>query len=362
MKSWDIWGVLSLLALGILCACGVPGVPLPPSLNLPQPVSDLAATRKANEVTLTWTVPRETTDRATLKHLGTTRICRSAGPQPMTRCEQEIGKVAASAVPKSAKLEFADTLPAGLQQEDPTGVVRYAIETDNDDGRTAGLSNQATAPLAPTLPPPTNAHAQVTPAAIDLSLDVASAPALSGLAYSVRAYRQVKSENAAPVVINSPPQSAVGGRMQLSDPNFEWEKTYVYRFAIVTDVTEQGTTAATVEGAQSAPLEVFAHDIFPPAAPSGVQAVYTPPVAGQRASIDLTWTPNTESDLAGYNVYRRETGGVETKITTELLQTPAFRDTSVEPGKTYFYSISAVDLRGNESERSAETSESVPRD
>jgi fibronectin type 3 domain-containing protein len=43
------------------------------------------------------------------------------------------------------------------------------------------------------------------------------------------------------------------------------------------------------------------------------------------------------------------------------VKTPAFRDTKVEGGKTYFYSVSAVDARGNESGRSEEASETVPR-
>jgi hypothetical protein len=39
---------------------------------------------------------------------------------------------------------------------------------------------------------------------------------------------------------------------------------------------------------------------------------------------------------------------------------PAFRDARVVSGNTYFYSVSAVDLRGNESGRSEVASESVP--
>ncbi len=34
--------------------------------------------------------------------------------------------------------------------------------------------------------------------------------------------------------------------------------------------------------------------------------------------------------------------------------------TTVAPGKTYLYSVSAVDARGNESPRSAEAREAVP--
>ena len=48
------------------------------------------------------------------------------------------------------------------------------------------------------------------------------------------------------------------------------------------------------------------------------------------------------------------------KMNSELVRTPAFRDMQVVPGKTYFYSVSAVDERGNESGRSEEASESVP--
>jgi len=42
------------------------------------------------------------------------------------------------------------------------------------------------------------------------------------------------------------------------------------------------------------------------------------------------------------------------------VKSPAFRDMNVTPGHTYFYSVSAIDVRGNESAHSAEASESVP--
>jgi len=74
----------------------------------------------------------------------------------------------------------------------------------------------------------------------------------------------------------------------------------------------------------------------------------------------LIWAPDTQSDLAGYNVYRHEPGAPEQKINSEMVKTPAYRDMNVSPGRTYFYSVSAVDVRGNESAHSAEASESVP--
>ena len=76
--------------------------------------------------------------------------------------------------------------------------------------------------------------------------------------------------------------------------------------------------------------------------------------------MDLIWAPDTDADLAGYNIYRHEEGAPPVKINSEVVKTPAFRDTTVAGDKKYFYSVSAVDLRGNESAHSEETSETVP--
>ena len=45
--------LLALIGAALLLAgCGAPGAPQPPSLQLPSPVADLAATRKGDKVTL----------------------------------------------------------------------------------------------------------------------------------------------------------------------------------------------------------------------------------------------------------------------------------------------------------------------
>ena len=98
---------------------------------------------------------------------------------------------------------------------------------------------------------------------------------------------------------------------------------------------------------------------FPPAVPTGLQAVFLR--VGQSPFVDLIWSPDTEADLAGYNVYRREENGEPAKLTSEPVKAPASRDRNEQSGKQYFYSVSAVDVRGNESARSEEASERVPR-
>jgi len=70
---------LIFVSLAVLGACGSPGEPLPPSLELARPVSDLRALRKGNTVILTWTAPTSTTDRHNIRHPGPTEICRASG-------------------------------------------------------------------------------------------------------------------------------------------------------------------------------------------------------------------------------------------------------------------------------------------
>jgi len=145
------------------------------------------------------------------------------------------------------------------------------------------------------------------------------------------------------------------GQVELTDRNFEWEKTYAYIVTPITWVETQpnGKRLYSVPGDSAPPVEVVTHDIFPPAVPTGLQAVYT---SGEQKTIDLTWAPNTDADLAGYNVYRRVSDGTFAKLNTDLVKTPTYRDPVAAPGE-YTYVVTAVDLRGNESAKSATASE-----
>ena len=69
----------------LLAGCAQTGPPLPPSLELPKPPTDLRATRKGNRVTLTWSEPMLTTDRQSVRSIGPTLVCRSFDPE-ITTC------------------------------------------------------------------------------------------------------------------------------------------------------------------------------------------------------------------------------------------------------------------------------------
>ena len=147
------------------------------------------------------------------------------------------------------------------------------------------------------------------------------------------------------------------GIMHFTDSGLEWEKTYLYRVTGVS-IVKRDDSEVQVEGDDSPPVRIVAHDVFPPSVPGGLQAVYSG--EGQKPFIDLIWAPVTNADLAGYNIYRSQASEPALKLNSELVKSPSYRDSAVASGKTYTYSVSAVDVRGNESQRSEATSESVP--
>jgi hypothetical protein len=74
--------------------------------------------------------------------------------------------------------------------------------------------------------------------------------------------------------------------------------------------------------------------------------------------IVVTWPPNTDSDLAGYHVYRAtNSAGPWTRVTTDCLgRTAYFRNTALNASTLYYYRATAVDSSGNESAASAASS------
>ena len=353
----------------LLSSCAQIAPPVPPSLELPKVVGDLKAVRKGDKVYLRWTQPAQTTDGESVDHLGKTQICRSFDGSS-AQCEK-VGEVSPAQNPKASttnakpsgrEVNYTDTLPAELQQ-DAKKIFSYSISAENESGRSAGLSNHVQIPAALTLPAPADFKAQPTADGIALGWSAVSpSPEFHG---SYRIYRQQEGSATSLVAGELPMDPA---STQFVDHGFEWGKTYSYRITVVTEVAggmhacgnppKDCASVFLVEGDDSPTVKVLANDVFPPAVPSGLQAVYSG--EGQKPFIDLLWAPDTEGDMAGYNVYRREDGGTAARLNSEPVKTSAYRDSTVQPGTKYFYLITAVDLRGNESGRSEEASEQVP--
>ncbi len=97
------------------------------------------------------------------------------------------------------------------------------------------------------------------------------------------------------------------------------------------------------------PEELLVHfrDATPPAAPNG----FTGHANGGK--VELSWNPNQEADLAGYNLYR-DTLKLNTAPLTETSYTDPPGSSGLSNGE-YEYSVTAVDTSENESEKAPTT-------
>src|SRR3954465_11710293 len=334
----------------LLVGCGQPGVPQPPSLHLPVPVKDLRATRVGEKVTLAWTVPYETTDREAIRKPGMMRVCRTVTAQD--ECGKNLGEVSAKQGAELSREDhplvasFTDTLTPELHEK-PLAQAIYTIEALNDSGKSAGFGNRVDVPLVPTTAPPhaVNATVEADGVHIHIPPQAMQSEPDARIQYWYQVTRtNVPAGNGTPDLIGEVP--AIGD-VNIVVRTAAGEKQYAYIVTPITWVETQanGKRLYSVPGESAEGVEVATHDVFPPAVPTGLQAVYS---AGEQRTIDLTWAPNTDADLAGYNVYRLAADGTFAKINNELAKTPTYRDAVNAPGE-FVYAVSAVDLRGNES-------------
>ena len=107
------------------------------------------------------------------------------------------------------------------------------------------------------------------------------------------------------------------------------------------------------ESDPSPEVSITPRDTFAPGAPTGVRA------AAGVDSIELSWEGIQEEDLAGYRVYRAPPGQEFEKL-ADVPLIPTYSDRAAEHGKTYRYSVTALDRAGNESPKSAVAEAAIP--
>lgn len=101
------------------------------------------------------------------------------------------------------------------------------------------------------------------------------------------------------------------------------------------------------------PIDVD-YETHAPAQPQGLTA------EGRQAAVKLSWTANTEEDLAGYMVLRAEKGTDQWNTIARKLTSTEYVDNTCRQGVAYDYRVKAIDKAENQSEcsetASAETS------
>jgi len=386
--GWLLLFVFALLAAG----CASPGEPVERKPPVPEEVSDLGAEQADNSVVLTFTLPTETADHRSLEQSPAVEIFRDFEPAAAATAASSVS------APAPAHLTLHTTIPAAvvdnfvaggrfrypdpLQPEDftqhPDSVVVYVVRTSISAKKESADSNAFALHIYPAPDPIDDLRGQVTHSGIELAwtapkkTPVGPAPPIasygiyraeSQTAPSAAGSASASGENAEAVpraeTAKAPAPAMKIGEVQSTnylDTQFELGKTYIYTVRSVVKYDR-----GEIESADSNPATVLARDVTAPAAPQGLLTVYVPAQGNVPAHIELSWAISPETDLAGYNIYRSEQAGVPgTRINSELLLTPAFTDMNAVPGRTYFYSVTAVDRSGNESPPSTAVSGTVP--
>jgi hypothetical protein len=134
---------------------------------------------------------------------------------------------------------------------------------------------------------------------------------------------------------------------EFTDERLEWgaERCYTVR-------TVHLYEGLAVESNAPVPVCQKLVDTFPPAAPTGLQAL------ASEGAVSLIWDRNEEPDLAGYIVWRGTTPQAMTAVTQAPIVETTFRD-EVDRGVRYVYAVQAVDKAANGSALSASVQEAA---
>ena len=356
--------VLFILS-AFLVGCGAPGDPTPPSPPVATSIVDLSARQAGDGVQLTFSMPTKTVRGERLVQPPAIEVLR--------------GALKPDGSPNLKSLQVVETIPGELaaryQSDDHVQIVTpvtpsdnraisgitfvYAIRTRASRKRTSTDSNPVVVRVYPVPAGVGRLTAKLTENSIDLSWPAVTQTS-GGEPITVSEYhiyrgeldpRRYDPEASAADILHEKflvPLALLNrsDSPEYHDVQFDFGKIYLYIVRSVTTVAGN-----PLESNDSDPLVLKTIDTFAPATPSGLVAtVVENPAPTSSVEVDLSWAISTESDLAGYRLYRSERENDKGELLTQdLLLSPAYRDTSVQSGHRYWYSVTAVDRSSNES-------------
>jgi hypothetical protein len=362
----------------ILClsGCAAPGEPVPPQPVVPEAVTDLAARQSGDAVVLTFTLPKNSTERQPLAESPAIEIFRALESPGEKTAPENTPRALVYTIPSAlvdtylagGQVRFADPLKPEAVAAYAGGQAVYTVRTRASKKKDSADSNVSAVRIYPVAVAIADLIAQVTKEAVVLTWTppekTTSGAALEAPA-GYRVYRALVETGSEAEAAANPGGPKLAGPLALvgvtpappyRDTQFEFGRTYVYTVRSVAQY-ENGS----VESADSRVAIVAPRNTFPPAAPQGLAIVLVPATPQEPAHLELSWAISPEADVAGYNIYRGgEVGAPGARLNRDLLLTPVFRDMPGVPGRTYFYRVTAVDRAGNESAPSVPVSSAVP--
>jgi hypothetical protein len=370
-----------LFSIFILYGCAAPGEPLERKPPTPDPVTDLNASQSGNDVILTFTLPRDSVERREIQKPISVNVYRNFEPVPPANSSAVVAPANPTlllTIPPAmvdrymvqGRVRFVDSLRA--EDLAPGGrEAVYLVRVFVSPKKLSANSNVAALTVYPAANPVADLRAEFQRAGVALSWTPPK-QTLIGNAPNIASYRVYRAEieSAQNASATSP---AAGGTeapntkvpfARIAEPasppyidtQTELGKTYVYSVRSVAQYP-----GVQIESLDSNFATIIPKDVFPPPAPQDLVAAFVPAAGGTAAYLDLSWSISAATDIAGYNVYRsEEASGPGTRVNSELLLTPAFRDMNAVPGRIYFYTVTAIDRSGNESPASPPAAGSIP--
>ena len=357
--------VLCLCAFVVITGCGKRRPPLPPVERVQQRTELLSGAQQGNEVILSWPAPRRNApDRSvqSIRRIDIYRLAEKPGA-PLALTEDEfsaratlVGSVTYEQIQTAGdNLIYRDVLELAGQ---PTRL-RYALRYVNASGQRAAFSNflsiepAARIAQAPTLA----AEPKVAEDTITISWQPPAANIDNSTPVNLLGYNVYRTDESQTEIGNQAINSALISGTDYADKNFQFGKDYRY----IVRAVSLGTGGAQVESLNSNSISVSPRDVFPPAAPDRPSIAAPEPSSARLA---IFFAANKETDIAGYNIYRSTDPDLPkqnwTKLNQTLLTRTTYQDDKVEPGKTYYYYVTAVDKAGNVSPPSEPGSEKAP--
>lgn len=358
--------VLGLAVLPGVAACGKKGPPLPPIRVVPAATGPLTVRQIGRDVVVAADLPGVRSDGTPIAAGSGVRLLRlepAEGLRPgavsdrylvqqferQARVVDLLAGDALQAHVAGGRLLYVDRDPAGSSATTQRRYL-YGLQVVDPKGVPSPPRPPSEIEWAPPPPTPIGLKAEVAEGEVRLTWTPGETP--PARVSAARHYAVYRKEASASRESEAPVHP---GRLQepaYVDRTFRYDVEYVYT---VREVASDAPGAG--ESASAEAIVVRPHDSFPPATPAGLA------VAAEGETIKVYWFPNTEPDLAGYRVYRRQEGKDTAERAGEVSASEtSWVETEAAPGVRYHYSVSAYDdaTPPNESQRSEERSERRP--